>query len=360
MVASDRRFISQARAILEATDAEMASDSRVIVLGEGVPDPKGVFETTTGLIEKYGTERVFDTPLSENAMTGICIGASLSGFRPILVHQRIDFALLSMDQIVNNAAKWHYMFGGQNTVPMVIRVIVGRGWGQGPQHSQSLQSLFGHIPGLKVVMPVFPFDAKGLLTSAIRDPNPVVYIEHRWLHSIKAHVPDKQYLVALDRAEVVRTGTDLTIVAMSYMVPEALKCAKTLQTIGIDAEVIDLRSIAPIDTETIFESVRKTGRLVVADTSHSMFSVSSEIVALVTERRMSDLKAAPKRVSCPPYPSPSSPFLADAYYPDAAKIAAVSLECFEHDFGETGDHLINSLVRAEPRDVPDLAYSGPF
>lgn len=360
MVASDRRFISQARAILEATDAEMASDSRVIVLGEGVPDPKGVFETTTGLIEKYGTERVFDTPLSENAMTGICIGASLSGFRPILVHQRIDFALLSMDQIVNNAAKWHYMFGGQNTVPMVIRVIVGRGWGQGPQHSQSLQSLFGHIPGLKVVMPVFPFDAKGLLTSAIRDPNPVVYIEHRWLHSIKAHVPDKQYLVALDRAEVVKIGTDLTIVAMSYMVPEALKCAKTLQTIGIDAEVIDLRSIAPIDTETIFESVRKTGRLVVADTSHSMFSVSSEIVALVTERRMSDLKAAPKRVSCPPYPSPSSPFLADAYYPDAAKIAAVSLECFEHDFGETGDHLINSLVRAEPRDVPDLAYSGPF
>ena len=360
MVASDRRFISQARAILEATDAEMASDSRVIVLGEGVPDPKGVFETTTGLIEKYGTERVFDTPLSENAMTGICIGASLSGFRPILVHQRIDFALLSMDQIVNNAAKWHYMFGGQNTVPMVIRVIVGRGWGQGPQHSQSLQSLFGHIPGLKVVMPVFPYDAKGLLTSAIRDPNPVVYIEHRWLHSIKAHVPDKQYLVALDRAEVVKIGTDLTIVAMSYMVPEALKCAKTLQTIGIDAEVIDLRSIAPIDTETIFESVRKTGRLVVADTSHSMFSVSSEIVALVTERRMSDLKAAPKRVSCPPYPSPSSPFLADAYYPDAAKIAAVSLECFEHDFGETGDHLINSLVRAEPRDVPDLAYSGPF
>ena len=360
MVASDRRFISQARAILEATDAEMASDSRVIVLGEGVPDPKGVFETTTGLIEKYGTERVFDTPLSENAMTGICIGASLSGFRPILVHQRIDFALLSMDQIVNNAAKWHYMFGGQNTVPMVIRVIVGRGWGQGPQHSQSLQSLFGHIPGLKVVMPVFPYDAKGLLTSAIRDPNPVVYIEHRWLHSIKAHVPNKQYLVALDRAEVVRTGTDLTIVAMSYMVPEALKCAKTLQTIGIDAEVIDLRSIAPIDTETIFESVRKTGRLVVADTSHSMFSVSSEIVALVTERRMSDLKAAPKRVSCPPYPSPSSPFLADAYYPDAAKIAAVSLECFEHDFGETGDHLVNSLVRAEPRDVPDLAYSGPF
>ena len=360
MVASDPRFISQARAILEATDAEMARDSGVIVLGEGVPDPKGVFETTTGLIEKYGTERVFDTPLSENAMTGICIGASLSGFRPILVHQRIDFALLSMDQIVNNAAKWHYMFGGQNTVPMVIRVIVGRGWGQGPQHSQSLQSLFGHIPGLKVVMPVFPFDAKGLLTSAVRDPNPVIYIEHRWLHSIEAHVPEKQYLVALDRAEVVRTGADVTIVAMSYMVPEALKCATTLQTIGIDAEVIDLRSIAPIDTETIFGSVRKTGRLVVADTSHSMFSVSSEIVALVTERQMSDLKAAPKRVSCPPYPSPSSPFLADTYYPDAAKIAAASLECFEDDFGETGDLLINSLVRAEPRDVPDLAYSGPF
>ena len=360
MVASESRHISQARAILEATDAEMARDPSVIMLGEGVPDPKGVFETTTGLLEKYGTARVFDTPLSENAMTGICIGASLSGLRPILVHQRIDFALLSMDQIVNNAAKWHYMFGSQSTVPMVIRMIVGRGWGQGPQHSQSLQSLFGHIPGLKVVMPVFPFDAKGLLISAIQDPNPVIYIEHRWLHSIKAHVPEEQYLVALDQAEIVRTGADVTIVAMSYMVPEALKCATTLQTIGIDAEVIDLRSIAPIDTETVFGSVRKTGRLVVADTSHSMFSVSSEIVALVTERQMSDLKAAPKRVSCPPYPSPSSPFLADTYYPDAAKIAAVSLECFGHDFGERGDQLINSLVRAEPRDVPDLAYSGPF
>src|ERR1700722_14260768 len=181
--------LTLSQAILQATDQLMQIDSSVYVMGLGVPDPKGIFGTTTGLEKKYGSDRVLDMPTSENGMTGIAIGSALLGLRPIMTHQRVDFFLLALDQLINNAAKWHYMFGGQMNVPLVIRLIIGRGWGQGPQHSQSLQSIFSHIPGLKVVMPSNPYDAKGLLLSAIDDENPVVYLEHRWLHGIFGEVP---------------------------------------------------------------------------------------------------------------------------------------------------------------------------
>ena len=224
------------QAINEAIDLCMAKDPAVYIMGLGVPDPKGVFGSTLGLQGKYGSTRVMDMPTSENGMTGVAIGSALVGMRPIMTHQRIDFALLAMEQIVNQAAKWHYMFGGRMSVPLVIRMIIGRGWGQGSQHSQSLQSWFAHIPGLKVVMPTTPYDAKGLLISSIEDNNPVVFIEHRWLYNISGHVPEGVYRVPLGQARVIKKGNDLTIVATSYMTLEALRAAEMLTEDGIRAE----------------------------------------------------------------------------------------------------------------------------
>jgi pyruvate dehydrogenase E1 component beta subunit len=200
------RDITYAQAIREGLDNAMDRDSSVIVIGEGVPDPKAIFNTTAGLREKYGAQRVFDMPLSENGVTGICIGAALSGMRPVMIHQRIDFALLAMDQLVNNAAKWHYMFNGKASVPLVVRVIVGRGWGQGPTHSQNLQAWFAHIPGLKVVMPASAEDAKGLLLASIFDENPVLFLEHRWLHNLSGTVPEESFQIPIGNARIVRHG----------------------------------------------------------------------------------------------------------------------------------------------------------
>jgi len=219
---SSKRPLSYAQAIREGLDQAMEKDARVIVIGEGVPDPKAIFDTTAGLRDKYGDRRVFDMPLAENGMTGICIGAALSGLRPVMVHQRVDFALLAMDQLINNAAKWHYMFDGKASVPLVVRMIVGRGWGQGPQHSQSLQAMFAQAPGIRVIMPTTAYDAKGMLISAIEDNNPVLFIEHRWLHNIEGDVPDGDVRVPIGKAQKMKMGTDVTIISMSYMTIEAL------------------------------------------------------------------------------------------------------------------------------------------
>ena len=220
------REIKYCEAILEATDYCMGTDTEVHLLGLGVPDPKGIFGTTIGLLKKYGTERVIETPTSENGITGIALGASMMGMRPILTHQRVEFSLLAIEQIVNQAAKWHYMTGGALCAPLVIRMIIGRGWGQGPQHSQSLESWFAHIPGLKVVLPATPFDAKGLLISSIKDNNPVIFMEHRWLHETFGEVPLKAYEVPIGQAKVARIGTDIKIVTYSYMILEALSSSR--------------------------------------------------------------------------------------------------------------------------------------
>ena len=284
----------------------MAADPRVIVVGEGVPDPKAIFGTTAGLAAKYGANRVFDMPLSENGMTGICIGAALHGLRPVLVHQRVDFSLLSLDQLANNAAKWLYMFNGQCRVPLVVRMIVGRGWGQGPQHSQSLQALFALFPGLKVVMPTTPVDAKGMLLAAIADDNPVMFIEHRWCYGISDDVPTMDYHTELDKARLLHTGTDVTIAAFSYMSLEALAAARALQThVGVGADVIDMRSVRPLDIPTVLESVQKTGRLLVVDGGNRAGSIASEVVAQVVDRGFGYLKSAPRRITCPDHPAPT-------------------------------------------------------
>lgn len=338
-------------AILQATDQIMELDPRVYIMGLGVPDPKGIFGTTTGLQEKFGPARVMDMPTSENAMTGIAIGSAIQGMRPIMTHQRVDFFLLALDQLINNGSKWHYMFGNQMKVPLVIRLIIGRGWGQGPQHSQTLHSFFAHIPGLKVVMPSTPYDAKGLLISAIEDDNPVVYIEHRWLHNIFGEVPREIYRVPIGKAKVLRQGVDLTIVACSHMTLEAHKAALMLQ--DISAEIIDVRSLKPLDKETILDSVRKTGRLIVADPDWKSVGFAAEILAIAAEEAFSYLKCPPIRVTQPDQLTPTSWALANHYYPTAKTIANACLKMMNQP-------QLEEQPMPGPLDVPDRAFTGPF
>ena len=357
------RNITYGKAICEATDLCLERDPNVIVYGLGVPDPKRIFGTTAGLSEKYGRERVFDTQIAENALTGFAVGAATMGIRPLLVHMRLDFALLSLDQIFNNAAKWHYMFGGKLKCPITIRMLVGRGWGQGPQHSSSYQALFAHVPGLKVVMPTTPHDAKGLLISAIEDDSPVIYIEHRWLHNISGPVASGHFKEPLCKARVVRPGKDITIVATSYMVMEAFRAAEELALHGFDAEVIDLRTIAPYDRPAILESVRKTGRLIVADTGHLSFGVASEIVAWTTENAFASLKAAPCRIASPDSPAPTTPGLTKFYYPKSQTIAEKVLALMGVSDQGKLKRIVENLSLLEgkvPSDKPDLAFTGPF
>ncbi len=351
----ETRQLTYVQAIHEALVESMSADPDVVVIGEGVPDPRAIFGTTAGLSERFGSERVMDMPLSENGMTGACIGAALSGMRPVLVHQRLDFALLAMDQMVNNAAKWHYMFGGQASVPMVIRMMIGRGWGQGPQHSQSLQAFFAHVPGLKVAMPTTPHDAKGMLIASIRDNNPVIFLEHRWLHHVSGPVPEGDYEVPLGKATIAREGRDLTIASTSYMTLEALRAAEWLAEEGISAEVIDIRSLRPLDTQTILASVRKTGRLIAADTGGAFCGFSAEILALASEEAFSALLAAPRRVALPDYPTPTSHELAEHYYPRAIDLYRAACESLGRPPGSP-----EPPMRSTQLDVPNPSFRGPF
>tara|TARA_B110000008_G_scaffold244222_1_gene253746 strand:- start:235 stop:1290 length:1056 start_codon:yes stop_codon:yes gene_type:complete len=350
------RDIKFSDAILEATDYCLRVDPSVLLIGLGVPDPKGIFGTTLGLQEKYGDSRVMDMPLSENGMTGIVIGASLNGYRPILTHQRVEFALLSIEQIVNQAAKWFYMNAGQQNVPIVIRMIIGRGWGQGAQHSQSLETWFAHIPGLKVVMPSNAFDAKGLLISSIEDNNPVIFLEHRWLHNTIDKVPLDAYRVPIGSAKVVREGVDITIVSHSYMVLESIRCADILANYGISIEVVDLRTIRPLDSNLILDSVRKTKRLIAVDNGWVHFGVSAEIISLVVENIFELLHCAPLRIGMNDSPSPSTRSLANNYYPKSLDIAKVICKIFNKSLD------IDSLFSNKniPLDIPDPSFNGPF
>lgn len=350
------RILTYTEALREAQDICLSMYPEVFVMGLGVPDPKGIFGSTLDLQEKYGAKRVFDIPLSENAVTGIAIGAAISGMRPILTHQRVDFALVAMEQMVNQAANWHYMFGGTMRAPLVIRMIIGRGWGQGPQHSQSLQAWFAHIPGLKVVMPTTPHDAKGLLIAAVEDDNPVIFFEHRWLHSVRDEVLEGLYRTNIGEARILRHGTDVTLVAVSYMTLEALRAADRLDKEGISAEVIDLRSIRPWDTHTVLESVCKTGRLVVADTGWRAFGVASEIVSTVVEQGFDWLRAVPERVGLPACPCPTSPPLAAQFYPRASHIHLAA----KRTLGLRPVSDLLDLTPGQHLDVPDGTFRGPF
>lgn len=315
------RKISYGEAINEATMQEMERDPNVFVYGIGVPDHKKIFGTTAGLVEKFGDKRCFDTPLSEDAMTGFALGAALNGMRPIHVHARIDFLLLGINQIANMMASYRYSVRGKLKAPVVIRVVVGRGWGQTFQHSKTMYSAFAHIPGLKVVMPTTPKDAKGLLISSIRDDSPVLFIEHRWLYYATDEVPEEPYTIPLGKSSVLREGKDLTVVATSWMNVEALRAAELLEKRhGVSIEVVDPRTLTPLDDEPIIESVNKTGHCVIADNDWVHCGFGSEIAARVNEKSFGNLKSPTKRIGFAFTHCPGARELENAFYPNAVDI----------------------------------------
>ena len=315
------RVLSYMEALHEALSLALELDPKVLILGQGVNDPKGMFGVTTGLHEKFGKDRVFDTPLSEEGMTGICTGASMNGLRPVYMHNRPDFLLLAFNQIVGHASKIHYMDNGETNVPLVIWSAIGRGWGSGSQHSQAIQGLLLGVPGLKIVMPSTPHDAKGLMLSAIADNNPVLIFEHRWSMRNKGVVPEGVYKISLGKGIYRRKGNDLTIVGTSHILELAIKAADELE--GITADVIDLRTIKPLDEKIIIDSLQKTGRILIVDTGWEMGGVCAEIGCMVAEKGFSFLKGPVRRLGLSDIPSPAGFTLEQYYYPDVKKITHV-------------------------------------
>ena len=314
MSSDNQRKLTYSLAINEALFQMMKEDKSVFLMGQGTKSPWYVGDTCKGLLQRFGKERVIDTPVSENSMTGCAVGAAISGMRPIIVHPRMDFMLYAFDPIINEAANWHYMFGGELPVPVVIWGIINRKGEQAAQHSQSLHSIFSHIPGLKVVMPGTPYDAKGLMISAIKDNNPVVFIDDRSLYNDADFVPENVYEVPIGKGIVRKEGKDLTIVSVSSMVKEAVKAGEELEKQGVSAEVIDIRTVKPLDKDLIFNSVRKTGRLLVVDPGWKSFGIAAEISASVSEKLLKYMKAGIVRICLPDVPAPASRTLENAYY----------------------------------------------
>lgn len=345
------RTISYVEAIREATAQEMARDDSVIEFGLDVDDPKRIQGTTRGLVEEFGSERVFGTPLSEDAMTGAAIGMALAGLRPIHVHIRMDFVMLAMNQLVNIAAKASYMYGGQVHVPMVVRSMIGKSWGQGAQHSQGLYSFFMHVPGLRVIAPTTPYDAKGGLIASIRDDNPVMYVEHRLLHFQTGQVPEESYKLPF-KSRVTMEGDDITLVGISYMQVECLRAYHYLNDIGIRAEVIDPIWLAPLDIDTIVDSVRKTKRLLVVDNGWTTCGASAEIALQVVERLQGDVDIQVARMGFANTTCPPSPHLENLFYPNERTIASKARDMVE------GSQL--DWIPDQREDLREIEFKGPF
>jgi pyruvate dehydrogenase E1 component beta subunit len=319
--ADNMRKITYAEAINEGLHQIIAKNNHVFLIGQGVTSPWYVGSTTVGLIDRFGSKRIIDTPTSENAITGVAFGAALAGMHPIMCYPRMDFMHYAMDQIANHIANWHYMFGGQLSVPITLWAIINRGGEQAAQHSQALQAIFMHIPSLKIVVPSTPYDAKGLLVASIEEDNPVVYIDDRWLYPHEGEVPEELYSVPIGKGVVRREGKDATVVATSYMVYEAIIASESLDKEGVDVEVVDLRSLKPLDENLLLTSVKKTGRLVVADGGWKTCGVAAEISARVAESDIfRSLRAPITRVSLPDTPAPASSALEKVYYPRAERI----------------------------------------
>ena len=334
---ASKRVLSGAAAINETIRQIMEFDQSVIVIGEDIAGGAGLggknegamggsFGVTRGLIEQFGPTRVRDTPISEAAIAGIAIGAAAAGLRPIVDMMWASFIPLAFDQIFNQAAKMRYTFGGQVKVPVVFRMAMGAGLGAAGQHSDTLYSLFTHIPGLKVVVPSSPYDAKGLLTAAVADNNPVLFFEHMGLYGMKEEVPESSYEIPLGDAKIVRDGTDITVIATSMMVNKALNAADQLRERNISIEVIDPRTLSPIDNNKICRSARKTGRVIIVDESPPRCSIAADIAAMVSESTFDSLKAPVKRVTSPHSPVPLSPPLEEAYIPSVQRIIAAAEE----------------------------------
>lgn len=345
------RMLTYVDAINEAILQEMEHDPNVFIYGIGVPDHKKIFGSTANILEKYGSKRCFDTPIAEDSMTGLALGAAINGLRPIHVHIRVDFLLLAMNQIANMISSFRYGCGGEKGVPLVIRAIVGRGWGQGFQHSKSMHGTFANIPGLKVICPTTPEDAKGMLTAAIRDDDPVLVFEHRWLYWQTGEVPEGDITIPAGKGKLVRKGKDFTIIATSWMNVEALHAAKILRRHGLDVEIVDPRSIAPMDEKIIVNSVNRTGRCLIVDNDWTYCGFSAEVAAMIAEKCFGQLKIPVKRIGFAHTPCPTVRRLENAFYPNAEKIIRT----------------IEQMVDLEPIDLSgekfyshENRFKGPF
>ncbi len=345
------RVLTYSQAIREATQKEMRRDPSVFMMGQGIDDFKGFYGTAKGLVQEFGADRVFDTPLSEDAMTGVAIGAALAGMRPIHTHIRMDFMMLAMNQIVNMAAKMRYMYGGTVKVPLVIRCVIGRSWGQGAQHSQGLHGLFMHLPGLRVVAPTTPYDAKGCLIQSIREDNPVIFVEHRMVHFQRGHVPEESYTVPFGKARILARGNDITMVGVSHSIVDCMRAKDALATAGISAEVIDPVSLSPLDVATISESVRRTGRLLIVDSAWTFCGPSAEIAASVCESLQGQREFRVKRMGFAPVVCPTTKSLEKLFYPSPQSIAAEAYALVHGKRSWVPDHI----------DSPEIQeFKGPF
>ena len=345
---------SYSQAINKALMEEMKRNKKLVCFGLGINDSLNFFGTTKGLEKKFGHDRVFETPTSENAMTGIGVGMSLNSNPCVMMHQRLDFFLLAMDQLVNSAAKWHFMFGGKKSVPITIRLVVGKGWGQGPTHSQSLQSWFSHIPGLKVVMPTFPKDAYNLLKKAIRDPNPVIFIEHRWLHNVEQETKKIKYKSIKYLPELISKGADFTAVSYSLSTIEMLSLKKMLNKNKVSFDLIDLKSIKPLNISIIKNSLKKTKRLLILDSiSHPICSVGSEILSQLFREKNIKLLKPPILLTLPDVPTPTSTYYTKDFYIKKADI----INNVSKLVGKKIKFVSND---SNLHDVPDSNFKGPF
>mgnify|MGYP001170722338 CR=1 FL=1 len=328
------RVLSYSEALNEALELALTDDPSVFVLGQGVDDPGAMFGCTKGLQEKFGKSRVFDTPLSEEAMMGVSTGAAMRGMRPVYMHNRPDFILLAFNQLVTHASKCHFMDNGLTKVPMVVWAAIGRGWGSGAQHSQAIQGMLLGVPGLKIIMPSTPYDAKGLMEQAIKDNNPTLIFEHRWLMKKSGYVPEGHYSVPIGKGIIRRPGKDISIVGASHAIELAYQASKDLANLGLDAEVIDLRTIQPLDHEIIERSVKKTGQLMVVDTGWSTGGVCAEIGCLAAEKWFHHLQAPVRRIGLPDMPTPAGFALEQFYYPSVEDIVMAVKNMCEHHRGK--------------------------
>lgn len=357
-----KRMLSLGNAIREGLTEVAVRDSSVLLMAEGIADPSSVYGTTADIGKHIDRKRIIEMPVSENGLCGVAVGAALMGKRPVISFHRVEFAMLAMEQIINNAAKAHYVSNGQHKVPLVIRMVVGRGWGQGPEHSQSMESVFSHFPGLKVIMPTYPRDGKGLMIAAVEDNNPVIMIEHRWCHFATGHVPAGYYTEPMDGPRAVHQGKDVTIVATSYMTLESVRAARALEKLGYSATVFDLRVLRPLMLDRIFESVQQTGRLLTVDTGFRKFGVGAEVVSEVVANCFSALKTAPLRMGLPDHPTPSSRGLVPGFYPDSTTILRSIGRMLEIADAKIEGAIADLIAQRKglPVDVPDPFFKGPF
>ena len=349
-----KKILTFSDAINEALKQEMLKDKSILIFGLGVTDPKSVFGTTKDLFKKFGNKRVIEIPLSENAITGICLGASLNGFKPILSHQRVEFSLVSFEQIINQIAKWNFMTAGKKSPSLVIRMIIGRGWGQGPQHNQSLESLFSQINGLKVVSPSNPNDAKKLLISSIRDKSPVIFFEHRWLHQIKSRVDNSTKPLKIGDPIIKKKGKDITIVSFSYMLIETLKAYSFLKKEKINCEIVDLHTLRPLNIKKIIKSIEKTKKLLIVENGQVDFGIGGEILRLLSLNKKLLQKIDIKIIGIKNSIIPSSRYLSKYCYINYENIVKEVVNMCK---------IRKKIVFPKtelPSDVPDNSFSGPF